>query len=50
MAFLSTIIGILVLLGLVLAVLASMEPPKAKVIIPILILYVIELIRLVPIK
>lgn len=50
MAFLATVLGILVLIGLVLTVLAAIEPPKAKLWIPLFILYVIELIRLVPIK
>ena len=45
-----TVIGLLVLVGFIVLVAASMlEPPKAKLWVAVLMLYVIELLRLLPV-
>lgn len=45
-----TAIGLFLVLGLVMLVLSSMlEPPKAKLWVAVLCIYIIELLRLLPV-
>lgn len=43
-----TFIGAILLIGIIFLVAAVLEPPKAKLWVAVLLLYIIELVRLLP--
>jgi len=43
-----TVIGVLVLVGFVLTIATTWNPPKVGLWVPVLLLFVIELLRLLP--
>lgn len=44
-----TVIGVLVVIGLIVLVLSRLTPPRAELWLAVLFLYIIELIRLLPV-